>query len=74
MGAIFISRNSSDQGAAESELTGLRKALDGAYGRVLQTARREWGRNFGGFDPSDACVSVRISGGNSLRSQRYLAA
>ncbi|MFL6529813.1 MAG: hypothetical protein ACJ8KX_05035 [Chthoniobacterales bacterium] len=74
MSAILVSRNSAYQSATDSELTGLRKALDGAYGRVVQTARREWERSFGGFDPSDACVTVRITGGNSLRGQQYLAA
>jgi hypothetical protein len=33
------------------------------YGRVLASARAQWDRNFEGKDPSDACVSVRISSG-----------
>lgn len=74
MSAILISCNSTYQAAADGELAGLRKALDGAYGRVVQTARREWERNFGGSDPSDACVTVRISDANTSPGQRYLAA
>jgi hypothetical protein len=46
---------------------GLRQALDMAYGRLLETARQEWEHNFAGKDPSDACVSVRVSPGDSQR-------
>ena len=46
----------------EADLTApLRKALDQKYGQVVDAARKHWERNFGGKDPSDACVSVRIS-------------
>ena len=44
-------------------ITGLRHALDMNYARVLSSARTQWERNFEGKDPSDACVSVRISSG-----------
>lgn len=44
-------------------ITGLRHALDVNYGRVLASARAQWERNFEGKDPSDACVSVRITSG-----------
>ena len=44
-------------------ITGLRHALDMNYARVLASARTQWERNFEGKDPSDACVSVRISSG-----------
>ena len=44
-------------------ITGLRHALDVNYDRVLASARMQWERNFEGKDPSDACVSVRISSG-----------
>lgn len=75
MSAILISCNSSYQ-ATDGEFTaGLRKAVDGACGRLVQTARREWERRFGEFDPSDACVSVRITGGQqTLPGQQYLTA
>lgn len=43
-------------------IAGLRQALDIAYTRLLETTRREWERNFAGKDPSDACVSVRVTG------------
>jgi hypothetical protein len=63
--------NTSQQTHAVSEniidscrlITGLRHALDVNYGRVLASARAQWERNFEGKDPSDACVSVRISSG-----------
>ena len=44
-------------------ITGLRHALDMNYARVLETAKAQWERNFEGKDPSDACVSVRITSG-----------
>jgi hypothetical protein len=40
---------------------GLQKALEKNYGRILRAAGKEWERRFAGKDPSDACVSVRIS-------------
>jgi hypothetical protein len=47
-------------------VTGLRHALDVNYARVLAAAEERWNRNFAGKDPSDACVSVRISSGKPL--------
>jgi hypothetical protein len=44
-------------------ITGLRHALDVNYARVLEAARSQWERCFEGNDPSDACVSVRITSG-----------
>jgi hypothetical protein len=63
--------NTSDQTQAVSStmidsrrlITGLRHALDMNYARVLATARSQWEQNFEGKDPSDACVSVRITSG-----------
>jgi hypothetical protein len=46
-------------------IAGLRQALDMNYARVLATAQTRWEKNFGN-DPSDACVSVRISSGKPL--------
>ena len=40
---------------------GLQKALEKNYGRILRAAGKEWERRFAGKDPSDACVSIRIS-------------
>jgi hypothetical protein len=48
-------------------IDGLRHALDMNYARLLETAKRRWERNFAVHDPSDACVSVRISSGDSHR-------
>ena len=40
---------------------GLRRALDKNFRRLLDSAKKDWERLFNGKDPSDACVSVRIS-------------
>ena len=44
-------------------ITGLRHALDVNYARVLDAARTQWERYFEDNDPSNACVSVRITSG-----------
>jgi hypothetical protein len=44
-------------------ITGLRYALDVNYARVLDGARQQWERYFEGSDPSNACVTVRITSG-----------
>ncbi len=46
-------------------IEGLRHALDRNYRRVLETARADWERLFGGKDPSDACIGVRVTVGDS---------
>lgn len=48
-------------------IDGLRHALDLGYARLREAARNEWERNFAGKDPSDACVSVRVTTGDSKR-------
>jgi hypothetical protein len=69
MGSSLTIRNSS--GADDRELVAaVGRSLDRAYGRFVQTARKEWERRFGGFDPADACVRVRITGARG----RYLTA
>lgn len=46
----------------ESDLIGsLQNLLDRKHEQFVSSARRHWERNFAGNDPSDACVSVRIS-------------
>lgn len=47
-------------------IAGLRQALDINYVRILATAQMHWEKNFSGKDPSDACVTVRISSGKPL--------
>ena len=49
-------------------IAGLRQALDMNYARLLETAKQDWERHFDGKDPSDACVSVRVTSGDSVRS------
>jgi hypothetical protein len=48
-------------------IAGFRQALNITYARLLETVRQEWEHNFAGKDPSDACVSVRVTSGDSLR-------
>ena len=47
-------------------ITGLRHALDVNYARVLDGARTQWERYFEANDPSNACVTVRITSGKPL--------
>ena len=47
-------------------IAGLRQALGINYARILATAQTRWEQNFAGKDPSDACVTVRISSGKPL--------
>jgi hypothetical protein len=53
---------------------GLRHSLNNNFGRLLGAAGREWERRFAGTDPSDACVSVRISGGIRADFRRFAPA
>jgi hypothetical protein len=45
-------------------IDGLRQALEVNHVRMFETAKLEWERNFAGKDPSDSCVSVRITSGD----------
>lgn len=47
-------------------ISGLKQALDLNYARVLAAAQNRWEAHYAGKDPSDACVSVRISSGKPL--------
>jgi hypothetical protein len=47
-------------------IAALRQALDMNYASILSTAQTRWEQNFAGEDPSDACVTVRISSGKPL--------
>jgi hypothetical protein len=51
-------------------IEGLRHALDRNCRRLLKTARADWERLFSGKDPSDACVSVRATVGDSESQTR----
>ena len=49
-------------GPNESDLiASLQELLDRKHQEFVSAARRHWEKNFAGKDPSDACVSVRIS-------------
>lgn len=47
-------------------ITGLRHALDVNYARVLGAAKEQWERYFEPNDPSNACVTVRITSGRPM--------
>ncbi len=49
-------------------ISGLKHALDVNYAHVIDAARSRWECNYAGTDPSDACVSVRISPADSRKS------
>lgn len=49
-------------------ISGLRQALDLNHNRMLTVAKREWERRYAGKDPSDACVTVRISSAEPKKS------
>lgn len=58
--------------SGEALAAGLRKTLEGKYGRILEAAKRKWEREFGaGKEPSDASVSVRVT--REPRKRRALA-
>jgi hypothetical protein len=40
---------------------GLERALDNNFRLLRENARAKWGKNFTGADPTDACVSIRIT-------------
>jgi hypothetical protein len=45
-------------------------AVESNYERLISEARKEWERRFAGSDPSDACVTLWISGINSREFTR----
>ena len=48
-------------------IEGLEQALDRNVQRVRENARRDWETRFAVNDPSDACVTVRISAAPQAR-------
>jgi hypothetical protein len=54
---VCASKSATDRQLIE----GLRKALETNYSRIRNAARREWERRCATRDPSDACVSVRVT-------------
>jgi len=43
----------------------MRQSLNINYPKVFETVKKHWEHSFAGKDPSDACVSVRVSSGDS---------
>jgi hypothetical protein len=67
----FLQHRVPNTRTSNAELVGaLRKSLDNKYGQVLRAAHGQWERSFAGKDPSDACVTVRISGRSLPASRR----
>ena len=58
---LHMPAKATDRITNQAMVEGLQKALEKNYARLLQAAGKEWDRRFAGKDPSDACVSVRIS-------------
>jgi hypothetical protein len=54
-------------------IEGFQRALDKNYQRLLEVARSDWQRQFGGTEPSDACVSVRIRSAEITTQKRTVA-
>jgi len=54
-------------------ICGLRQALDLRYRQICDGAGADWERLFGGKDPADACVSVRVSAAlsNAIRGAGF---
>lgn len=49
----------------DSLIPRMRQSLNINYPRLFEAAKKHWERSFAGKDPSDACVSVRVSPGDS---------
>ncbi|HWM26332.1 MAG TPA: hypothetical protein VNP98_16065 [Chthoniobacterales bacterium] len=43
----------------------MRQSVKINYPRLFETAQKHWERQFAGKDPSDACVSVRVTSSDS---------
>jgi hypothetical protein len=61
-----LQADSESQGDLSRQIAeGMLRAIERNYGRLVATARKEWERKYAGSDPSDTCVTVRISTGES---------
>jgi len=49
-------------------ISGLRQSLNLNHSRMLDVAKNYWERKYAGKDPSDACVSVRITSGKAKKT------
>lgn len=56
---------------ASKRAEGMLRAVNRNYGRLLKTAENDWERKFGGLDPSDICVSVRITTKRKERAAHF---
>ena len=50
-----------DEATKIDVVVGLQRALDNSFRRLRENARAQWEKHFAAADPSDACVTVRIS-------------
>jgi hypothetical protein len=67
--SVLQARTSNGSSSNQQMIGALRRSLDQKYSEVLRAAQNRWERSFACADPSDACVSVRISG-HSLAATR----
>jgi hypothetical protein len=56
-----VARKSDATEKPVDEVAGLERALDKSYTRMRERAKAAWARHDAGKDPSDACVSVRVT-------------
>jgi hypothetical protein len=63
MNAYLQADSESQSDLSRQIAEGMLRAIEKNYGRLITTARKEWERKYAGLDPSDSCVTVRISSG-----------
>ncbi len=62
MSSSFIGVIADRRDTNREMVAGLQSVLENRYGSILDAAGHEWQRRFAQTDPSDACVTVRITG------------
>jgi hypothetical protein len=65
MSSCLQNRDAGDKFTDDGLIPRMRQSLNINYPRLFETAKKHWERSFAGKDPSDACVSVRVSPGDS---------
>lgn len=51
-------------------IAGLQETLHRNHQKILVAARLEWERSYGGCDPTNGCVSIRITPARNKRRAR----
>ena len=65
MSACRQNHDLGDDISDDSLIHRMRQSLNINYPKLFEVAKKHWERSFAGKDPSDACVSVRVSPGES---------